>query len=235
MSSLDDETALRQAIAANPKDDLPRLVLADWYEENGQEKRGQLLRLTTELIRDTDSTDDPRWCEQRALQQPFNDEIRAAMPTRLGDIICGRIQNNPDKTVYDGITIRGVSAYMNLSQSEIQSLPDNFYVKGVLILYGSEIQSLPENLHVTNVLEISNTQIKSLPENLGIGGRLDCSRNQLSRKEAERMLTLPGLSPSAKEFGLRSLGYRDMLHLLDTPNPHVTATASTGHSGGIAH
>jgi uncharacterized protein (TIGR02996 family) len=36
---------LLKAIAANPDDDLPRLVLADWLEENGDEVRAHFIRL----------------------------------------------------------------------------------------------------------------------------------------------------------------------------------------------
>lgn len=38
------ERALLDAVLAAPDDDLPRLVLADWYEENGQPERANLIR-----------------------------------------------------------------------------------------------------------------------------------------------------------------------------------------------
>lgn len=41
--------ALLWAIAENPADDAPRLVLSDWLEENGDAERAELLRLQCEL------------------------------------------------------------------------------------------------------------------------------------------------------------------------------------------
>ena len=40
-----DEHALLRAVAAAPADDLPRLVLADWLDENGQPLRAEFIRL----------------------------------------------------------------------------------------------------------------------------------------------------------------------------------------------
>ncbi len=37
------------AILANPADDTPRLILADWLEENGQESRAEFIRVQIEL------------------------------------------------------------------------------------------------------------------------------------------------------------------------------------------
>jgi uncharacterized protein (TIGR02996 family) len=46
-----DEEALLQAVWAEPDDDAPRLVYADWLEENGQPERAQLIRVQCELAR----------------------------------------------------------------------------------------------------------------------------------------------------------------------------------------
>ena len=40
-----DEAALLRTICANPADDLPRLVYADWLEENGRSERAEFIRL----------------------------------------------------------------------------------------------------------------------------------------------------------------------------------------------
>ncbi|OWK36711.1 TIGR02996 domain-containing protein [Fimbriiglobus ruber] len=45
---MDDERALLGAIIANPADDLPRLVYADWIEERGYPERAALIRLQIE-------------------------------------------------------------------------------------------------------------------------------------------------------------------------------------------
>ena len=39
------ERALLAAIAASPDDDLPRLVYADWLDENGRPLRAEFIRL----------------------------------------------------------------------------------------------------------------------------------------------------------------------------------------------
>ncbi|MCI0461263.1 MAG: TIGR02996 domain-containing protein [Gemmataceae bacterium] len=47
-----DEDALLQAISwADPYDDDPRLIYADWFEENGQAERAELIRVQCELAR----------------------------------------------------------------------------------------------------------------------------------------------------------------------------------------
>ena len=54
MISTDD--ALLAAILANPEDDLPRLVYADWLEEAGFSERAEFIRIQCHL-RDASSTD----------------------------------------------------------------------------------------------------------------------------------------------------------------------------------
>jgi uncharacterized protein (TIGR02996 family) len=46
-----DERALLAAIVAAPDDDLPRLVYADWLEENGRPERAEFIRVQIELSR----------------------------------------------------------------------------------------------------------------------------------------------------------------------------------------
>jgi uncharacterized protein (TIGR02996 family) len=44
--------ALVQSVLANPTDDLPRLVLADWLDEHGQPERAEFIRVQCELTRE---------------------------------------------------------------------------------------------------------------------------------------------------------------------------------------
>ncbi|WP_161967972.1 TIGR02996 domain-containing protein [Fimbriiglobus ruber] len=46
-----DREALYRAVLAAPDDDLPRLVLADWFEENGRVDRAVYIRAQVELAR----------------------------------------------------------------------------------------------------------------------------------------------------------------------------------------
>lgn len=49
------EVALHRAIIENPDDDLPRLALADWLDENGQPERAELIRVQVGLAREPDN------------------------------------------------------------------------------------------------------------------------------------------------------------------------------------
>jgi len=60
-----DREALIAAIAANPDEDTPRLVLADWLQENGEEDRAEFIRYQCEAWRLEES--DPRTIELRDL------------------------------------------------------------------------------------------------------------------------------------------------------------------------
>jgi uncharacterized protein (TIGR02996 family) len=51
--------ALLAAVLADPYSDAPRLVFADWYEENGDPARAELIRLQIELARRPGV--DPHW------------------------------------------------------------------------------------------------------------------------------------------------------------------------------
>src|SRR5215203_2415404 len=56
---MSDESALLAAILANPDEDTPRLVYADWLQENGQPERAEFIRLQIERERLTPA--DPRF------------------------------------------------------------------------------------------------------------------------------------------------------------------------------
>src|SRR5215468_4094431 len=45
----DEQRALWSAILANPLDDTPRLVYADWLQEHGEEERAEFIRVQIEL------------------------------------------------------------------------------------------------------------------------------------------------------------------------------------------
>lgn len=51
MLTLTDADALLSSILANPADDAPRLVYADWLDENGQPDRASFIRVQCELAR----------------------------------------------------------------------------------------------------------------------------------------------------------------------------------------
>jgi uncharacterized protein (TIGR02996 family) len=44
-----DRDALLRAVVANPDDDAPRLVYADWLDEHGDPDRAEFIRIQIEL------------------------------------------------------------------------------------------------------------------------------------------------------------------------------------------
>jgi hypothetical protein len=78
-----------------------------------------------------------------------------------------------------------VSGNLDLNNTKITSLPDNFYVSGSVYLNSSNITSLPNNLKVGDSLYLSNTKITSLPNNLKVGGYLILNNTPISEKYTE--------------------------------------------------
>jgi uncharacterized protein (TIGR02996 family) len=52
---MSDEAALLRGIHANPEDDTPRLVFADWLDEHGQPERAEFIRVQIEYERTSDN------------------------------------------------------------------------------------------------------------------------------------------------------------------------------------
>ncbi len=85
------EAAFLAAIAAEPDDDLPRQVFADWLEENGQPERAELIRLSCRLDPHRDRFDDDainalrqRIEELRRGDEAAEDEWRKSIHEPLG-------------------------------------------------------------------------------------------------------------------------------------------------------
>src|SRR5215208_5695078 len=66
---MSDEDALLAAIAAHPEEDTPRLVYADWLDENGQPERAEFVRVQCELARLGEHDDSPRKAELRQREK----------------------------------------------------------------------------------------------------------------------------------------------------------------------
>jgi uncharacterized protein (TIGR02996 family) len=77
---------LLSAISESPEDDTPRLVYADWLEENGQAERGEFIRVQCQLAR-TPRTD-PHWVTLRdraaQLQRQHGKDWQAEVPSLEG-------------------------------------------------------------------------------------------------------------------------------------------------------
>jgi uncharacterized protein (TIGR02996 family) len=60
---MSDGDALLAAIIANPDDDTPRLIYADWLDENGQAERAEFIRVQCRMARATEFS----WEDDRRL------------------------------------------------------------------------------------------------------------------------------------------------------------------------
>lgn len=77
-----DGEALFRALCANPTDDLPRLVYADWLQENGQVERADFIRLQCEawhLCPAYPTINEARTAASRLLKK-YGDEWYAELP-----------------------------------------------------------------------------------------------------------------------------------------------------------
>jgi hypothetical protein len=92
----------------------------------------------------------------------------------------------------------GSKGSLDLSNTPIESLPDNLTVGGYLDLRDTPIQSLPKNLNVENSLDLTDTLIKSLPNDLKVGGGLFIEYTPLSKKYTKE--EIKKMVPNVKGF-----------------------------------
>ncbi len=98
-----DADALLRAIIDNPDDDMPRLVFADWLEENGQAERAEFTRLKIAL--ESASGDIRKEMEQRARQllRQHRQEWMAPLPQEPGiDWDANWPRGFPERLTFDG-------------------------------------------------------------------------------------------------------------------------------------
>ena len=82
----------------------------------------------------------------------------------------------------DGLTVEGG---LVLSDTNINSLPEGLTVGGSLYLDNTKITSLPDGLIVGDDIDLSFTRIDSLPYGLTVGGDIDLSETPLSEQYSE--------------------------------------------------
>jgi uncharacterized protein (TIGR02996 family) len=70
------EAALLAAILASPADDLPRLVYADWCDENGQPERAEFIRTEIEMAKMSPDKDEPPDDRDQPRFQPLQDRAK---------------------------------------------------------------------------------------------------------------------------------------------------------------
>src|SRR5689334_1607117 len=94
-----EDAALWRAVVAAPHDDAPRLVLADWLDENGRPDRAEFVRLQCRLARlDEDDPDrGPLERRERQLWLKHGAGWRAPLPARLRNFPFRRGFVHPEK------------------------------------------------------------------------------------------------------------------------------------------
>lgn len=76
-----------------------------------------------------------------------------------------------------GLTVKGD---LYLSRTNVTSLPKGLKVEGELDLFSARIEKMPDNLTVGGCLDLKYTPIKKLPDNLVVGGFLDLSNTPIT-------------------------------------------------------
>ncbi len=112
-----DESALLAAVAADPADDLPRLVYADWLDDHSHAVRAEFVRLQCRIA---GLADVPQWQRERSVhlwmrQQELLDHHRAELVGDLADL-----PDNPVDVVWE----RGFLAEVTLSVDVFLDLAD---------------------------------------------------------------------------------------------------------------
>jgi uncharacterized protein (TIGR02996 family) len=76
--------ALYQDVLAHPEDEAPRLIFADWLEENGQADRAEFIRVQMELARATEAGREKELRRrEKELWQAHRDEWLQSVPPHL--------------------------------------------------------------------------------------------------------------------------------------------------------
>ncbi|QJW96802.1 TIGR02996 domain-containing protein [Frigoriglobus tundricola] len=131
---MSDEAALLRTIYAEPDDDAPRLVYADWLDENGQPERAEFLRVQIELAnRDDYTSDEYRKLDERAGLLLEEYRVKWTAPfTAFGDAIrdervwVGFLRGLPESLSLTGAAVGDfeiIRLLPNLRHLEINSSP----------------------------------------------------------------------------------------------------------------
>jgi len=165
-------------------DDGPRLVYADWLEEEGESDRAEIIRVQTTILRDG-MYENGKW---RSLADPERVKMQARSRElehlHLDNWFAGHpnlrelLRQNPVRIGWDRGFIRYLKLY-HIYHALSFRLPDNLCVTDELDLYNTSIRTLPERLNVGGRLRLTYTNIRTLPDNLHCGS-IDLSHTHIS-------------------------------------------------------
>jgi uncharacterized protein (TIGR02996 family) len=113
---VDEQQAFIAAICAAPKDDIPRLVYADWLDENGQPEQAEFIRVQCELAKwhtgwpaMTFERKDVLCLRERDLWKIVGAQVVAKVRSGLRDPMFWQVQLNALSIAHDadkGVVIR---------------------------------------------------------------------------------------------------------------------------------
>jgi hypothetical protein len=93
---------------------------------------------------------------------------------------------NPDDLLK---SIQHIEGYLDLSRSNITSLPDNLEIDGYLSLSNTKIERLPKGLIVRGDLDLLNCKkLKDFPQDLTVDGNLVLNSESFNKEELKKQL-----------------------------------------------
>ena len=103
-----------------------------------------------------------------------------------------KLEKDPKSITAEDLNIKGT---LDLSTTDITTLPDGLEIESDLDLSYTKIASLPNNLKVGELLDLSNTPITTIPSSLKVGGGLLLRNTPISKKYTKEQLKqmLPGV------------------------------------------
>ena len=182
-----DETQFLRTIRAAPHDDAPRLVYADWLEENGQSERAEFIRLQCELA-SLDSYDPRRAALKRRenlLWLRHASRFRTGLPRRLKRHPFQRGFAHPGELVWS------VDAMLDFPRETLVAAP--LWSVRLIVTPGAPIAEL-----------VASGRLRHL-------GRLHLDIEEADRGELSRLFNAPSLANlrtlviSGSPFGMESV------------------------------
>jgi uncharacterized protein (TIGR02996 family) len=163
------ETAFLADICERPDDDAPRLVFADWLEENGQPQRAEFIRVQIELAKL--DRDDPRRLDLQARETELT--IGHAREWETGLPGWARSKGHYDYR-------RGLIGWLNLTQTE-------FLRRGEAVFRIAPVQTVRLRSVRLGIPELAASPL------LGRLSGLDLRSNNLIGEDVEALVTSPHL------------------------------------------
>ena len=227
------ETAFLRTILASPEDDAPRLVYADWLDENGDPDRAEFIRLQVRLART--HPHDPEWPRLKAVVSQIERAHFASWVNELPDLPWVRWEifergfisavrvDEPDAffrsaaKIFAAAPIREVRLHQ-FSPHRATELADSKYLKHVRVLDlndGNQIGNLGIDALMYSPQLADLLELKVGRNSLGAAGIRSIAQSPYVRElrglRAERNdLYDDGLKYLAASPGVRQMNYLDL-------------------------